>query len=177
MARPKDHARREEILRSILKAYRKHRSWDLSLNEVARQINSTTRLLVHHFGTKEKMIAECRKALATQQLDSLPLTAKKNWKSLVCDYWLFLTERPLIEERRLCTLASLQWPAKGTLTADKTQILTTLRELLPSRFKKFAEELFIFTNGLDVYVLSGGNPEKALKRLQTYLRRLEVHAE
>lgn len=175
MARPKDLDRREEILKSILKVFRKHGGWDLSLNEIARQLNTTTRMLVHHFGTKENLINECKKSLRikiSKDLSSAPPST--NWKSLVCSTWISSLENSNKDDRRLNLISTLQSPRKSQSTQENERIINSLRQLLPSRLKKFAEDVFIYAMGLDLYVLAGGNSQRALKNLQSYLRRLEV---
>lgn len=174
MARPKDFARREEILKATLKVFRKHGAWDLSLNEVARQLHTTTRMLVHHFGTKENLINECQKLLEPRlhkDLSSAP--PQKNWKALVCQAWHSSLQSSNKDDRRLSLISTLQNPRKTSRLHENEQVIGSLRELLPSRMKKFAEDVFIYALGLDLYVLGGGNPDRALLNLKSYLRRLE----
>ncbi|WP_374077764.1 TetR/AcrR family transcriptional regulator [Bdellovibrio bacteriovorus] len=177
MARPKDLGRREEILKSILKVFRKHGGWDLSLNEIARQLNTSTRMLVHHFGTKENLINECKKTLETRlHKDLASAPPHKNWKSLVCQVWESSLQNSNRDDRRLSLISTLQNPRKSQSIKENERIIDSLRELLPSRLKKFAEDVFIYALGLDLYVLAGGNANKALRNLQSYLRRLEEKA-
>ncbi|MEK2644302.1 TetR/AcrR family transcriptional regulator [Bdellovibrio sp. BCCA] len=177
MARPKDLERRDEILKSTLKVLRKHGGWDLSLNEIARQLHTSTRMLVHHFGTKENLINECKKNLESRlhkDLSSAP--PHKNWKGLVCSAWESSLQDSHKDDRRLSLISNLQSPRKSQNQKDNERVIGSLRELLPSRLKKFAEDIFIYAMGLDLYVLSGGNIDKALKNLQNYLRHLEDKA-
>lgn len=174
MARPKDIERREEILNSTLKVLRKHGGWDLSLNEIARQLKTTTRMLVHHFGTKENLINECKKTLEAtvrKSLSSAP--PQKNWKSLVCYAWESSMQNSNKDDRRLSLISTLQSPRRFQSIKENERIIDSLRKLLPSRLKKFAEDVFIYAMGLDLYVLAGGSSERALKGLHSYLRRLE----
>lgn len=177
MARPKDLERKKEILTSTLKVFRKHGGWDLSLNEIARQLRTSTRMLVHHFETKENLIKECKRSLEDRlhhELSSAP--PQKNWKKSVCDVWAASLERPYRDDRRLRLMSNLQSPQKNQNNKDNEQVIRSLRELLPSRLQKFAEDVFIYASGLELYVLSGGTPERAIKNLQHYLQRLENQA-
>lgn len=174
MARPKDLERKKEILNSTLKVFRKHGGWDLSLNEIARQLHTSTRMLVHHFETKENLIKECKRSLEDRlhhELSSAP--PQKNWKRLVCDVWAASLERPYRDDRRLRLMSNLQSPQKSQSTKENEKVIRSLRELLPSHLQKFAEDVFIYALGLELYVLSGGAPEHAIKSLQHYLQRLD----
>jgi AcrR family transcriptional regulator len=58
MNRPKDPALREKLLESAVHYVLQHGVGGLSLRPMAKAMGTTARMLIHHFGTKETLVAE-----------------------------------------------------------------------------------------------------------------------
>jgi len=66
MARPLDHARRAELLAGVVGYIADHGLAELSLRPLAAELGTSSRMLIHYFGTKEELLVQ---ALATQRPD------------------------------------------------------------------------------------------------------------
>ncbi|MFC9896879.1 TetR family transcriptional regulator [Nocardia sp. NPDC127579] len=66
MARPLDHAKRAEILAGVVTYIADHGLAELSLRPLAAELGTSSRMLIHYFGTKEELLVA---ALATQRPD------------------------------------------------------------------------------------------------------------
>jgi AcrR family transcriptional regulator len=69
MARPRDDARREHLLDGTLEYLRQHGLDGLSLRPLAAHLGTSSRMLIHHFGTREALLAQ---ALARYRQHLLP---------------------------------------------------------------------------------------------------------
>jgi AcrR family transcriptional regulator len=58
MNRPRDPALREKLLERAVQYVLQHGVGGLSLRPMAKNIGTTARMLIHHFGTKETLVAE-----------------------------------------------------------------------------------------------------------------------
>src|SRR5262245_60904922 len=63
MARPVDAARRAELLRQTFEYVAEHGLADLSLRPLAAALGTSSRMLVHYFGTKEQLVAQALAAV------------------------------------------------------------------------------------------------------------------
>lgn len=66
MPRPLDHARRAELLAGVVGYIAEHGLAELSLRPLAAELGTSSRMLIHYFGTKEELLVQ---ALATQRPD------------------------------------------------------------------------------------------------------------
>ncbi|MEU8900742.1 TetR/AcrR family transcriptional regulator [Nocardia sp. NPDC048505] len=66
MARPLDHAKRAELLAGVIAYIAAHGLAELSLRPLAAELGTSSRMLIHYFGTKEELLVQ---ALATQRPD------------------------------------------------------------------------------------------------------------
>ncbi|MGW0245954.1 TetR/AcrR family transcriptional regulator [Nocardia goodfellowii] len=66
MARPLDHAKRAELLAGVVTYIADHGLAELSLRPLAAELGTSSRMLIHYFGTKEELLVQ---ALATQRPD------------------------------------------------------------------------------------------------------------
>ncbi|MFC4127658.1 TetR/AcrR family transcriptional regulator [Nocardia rhizosphaerae] len=66
MARPLDHAKRAELLASVVRYIAEHGLADLSLRPLAAELGTSSRMLIYYFDTKENLLVQ---ALATQRPD------------------------------------------------------------------------------------------------------------
>jgi AcrR family transcriptional regulator len=74
MARPVDRARRAELLDGTLRYAAEHGVATLSLRPLAAALGTSSRMLVHYFGTKEELIGQ---ALAAARPDIPALLAER----------------------------------------------------------------------------------------------------
>ena len=174
MGRPLNTARKEEIMQMSLKVFARSATWDTSLNELARQLKTSTRMLVHHFETREKLVRACKLRLklklAEVSLEDLKLGAP--WSQQLLRSWRQSLASHSPELQRLQLIATLQASPK-TQSKENALYIENLRELLPSRIKKFAEEIFTYQQGLTVAVMTGRSQDEALQEFKGYLRRIE----
>ncbi|WP_067852139.1 TetR/AcrR family transcriptional regulator [Nocardia shimofusensis] len=66
MARPLDHVRRAELLAGVVGYIAERGLAELSLRPLAAELGTSSRMLIHYFGTKEELLVQ---ALATQRPD------------------------------------------------------------------------------------------------------------
>ncbi len=66
MARPPDHHKRAALLAGVVAYIGENGLADLSLRPLAAALGTTSRMLIHYFGTKEELLVQ---ALATQRPD------------------------------------------------------------------------------------------------------------
>ncbi|MFC4604439.1 TetR/AcrR family transcriptional regulator [Rhodococcus kronopolitis] len=66
MARPPDHHKRAALLAGVVTYIGENGLADLSLRPLAAALGTTSRMLIHYFGTKEELLVQ---ALATQRPD------------------------------------------------------------------------------------------------------------
>lgn len=66
MARPPDHHKRATLLAGVVTYIGENGLTDLSLRPLAAALGTTSRMLIHYFGTKEELLVQ---ALATQRPD------------------------------------------------------------------------------------------------------------
>ncbi|WP_433198269.1 TetR/AcrR family transcriptional regulator [Nocardia sp. CA-107356] len=66
MARPLDHAKRVDLLAGVVEYIAVHGLGDLSLRPLAAELGTSSRMLIHYFGTKEELLVQ---ALTTQRPD------------------------------------------------------------------------------------------------------------
>ncbi|MEZ0049025.1 AcrR family transcriptional regulator [Mycobacterium sp. MAA66] len=71
MPRPFDHSKREELLTATGAVLARTGVVDTSLRELASHLNTSARMLVYYFGSKEQLILE---VLARQQRAAIPET-------------------------------------------------------------------------------------------------------
>lgn len=93
MARPKDDVRKEQLLAAVVDAYAGGGIGSRSLREVAAAVGTSHRMLLHHFDSREGLLAAVVEAVEARQRDRLealyansadPLTALvEMWSGLV----------------------------------------------------------------------------------------------
>ncbi|MET8679797.1 TetR/AcrR family transcriptional regulator [Streptomyces sp. NPDC004647] len=62
MPRPRDEAKRRELLGRVREYVARHGLAELSLRPLARELGTSDRMLLYYFGTKERLIAEALSA-------------------------------------------------------------------------------------------------------------------
>ncbi|MFD6401006.1 TetR/AcrR family transcriptional regulator [Nocardia sp. NPDC060249] len=72
MARPLDHRKRADLLAGVVAYIASHGLAELSLRPLAAALGTSSRMLIHYFGTKEELLVQ---ALATQRPDLAALFA------------------------------------------------------------------------------------------------------
>jgi AcrR family transcriptional regulator len=75
MPRPRDHARRAELLDALIEAFAKGGIGNRSLRDLAEEVGTSHRLLLHHFGSREELLVAAVEEIERRQaamLDVLP---------------------------------------------------------------------------------------------------------
>ncbi|MEM7216718.1 MAG: TetR/AcrR family transcriptional regulator [Pseudomonadota bacterium] len=70
-AQPKASGRRQELLQEVVAYLRQNGLADVSLREIARQLNLTAPALLHHFDSKEKLLTEALEVIQQEAIDVL----------------------------------------------------------------------------------------------------------
>jgi len=91
MARPLDHKRRQDLLLGALAYAAQHGLADLSLRPLARELGTSDRMLLHYFGTKDKLIGQAlvasrpdvRLLVDRQSMGSLATGARVLWNDMI----------------------------------------------------------------------------------------------
>lgn len=69
MGRPKNDARRRELLAACIRYAQERGLFSLTLRPLADELGTSTRNLLHYFGTREDLILEIIDAVVAEQLD------------------------------------------------------------------------------------------------------------
>ncbi|MFD5721583.1 TetR/AcrR family transcriptional regulator [Streptomyces sp. NPDC127036] len=193
MPRPKDLAKRKELLDGVRAYVLEHGLTGLSLRPLARALGTSDRMLLHYFGTKERLVAEALTWDATRPfLRARPLLEgaeaprdAATMRSLMEDVWQQLRAPDRQATLRLfleVMTASLHDPDRyGPLVrrvlTDWTDLLTpafTGLGMTPERARTEATLLVSSTFGLLVSPLTDGRWETADAAFHTLLDRLET---
>ncbi|MGW6215135.1 TetR/AcrR family transcriptional regulator [Streptomyces sp. NPDC055109] len=193
MPRPKDLAKRKELLDGVRAYVLEHGLSGLSLRPLARALGTSDRMLLHYFGTKERLVAEALTWDATRPfLRTRPLLEGAEtprdaaaMRSLMENIWQQLRAPERQATLRLfleLMTASLHDPARyGPLVrhvlTDWTDLLTpafTCLGMNPERARTEATLLVSSTFGLLVSPLTDDRWKTADAAFHTLLDRLET---
>ncbi|MFD9400276.1 TetR/AcrR family transcriptional regulator [Streptomyces sp. NPDC060011] len=193
MPRPKDLAKRRELLDGVRAYVLDHGLNGLSLRPLARALGTSDRMLLHYFGTKERLVAEALTWDTTRPfLRARPLLEGAEaprdaaaMRNLMENVWQQLRAPDRQTTLRLfleLMTASLHDPDRyGPLVrhvlSDWTDLLTpafTGLGMTPQRARTEATLLVSSTFGLLVSPLTDGRWETADAAFHTLLDRLET---
>ncbi|MEW1569844.1 TetR/AcrR family transcriptional regulator [Streptomyces sp. NPDC093509] len=193
MPRPKDLAKRKELLDGVRAYVLEHGLTGLSLRPLARALGTSDRMLLHYFGTKERLVAEALTWDATRPfLRARPLLEGAEaprdaaaLRGLMEDVWqqLRAPERQAVLRLYLELMAaSLHDPDRyGPLVrqvlTDWTDLLTPAFAglgLTPEHARTEATLLVSATFGLLVSPLTDNRWETADAAFHTLLNRLQT---
>ncbi|MFJ6509322.1 TetR/AcrR family transcriptional regulator [Streptomyces sp. NPDC091879] len=193
MPRPKDLAKRKELLHGVRAYVLEHGLTGLSLRPLARALGTSDRMLLHYFGTKERLVAEALTWDATRPfLRARPLLEGAEaprdaaaLRGLMEDVWQQLRA----PERRVVLRLYLELMAASLHDPDRygplvRQVLTDWTDLLtpafaglgltPERARTEATLLVSATFGLLVSPLTDNRWETADAAFRTLLNRLQT---
>ncbi|MFG2452776.1 TetR/AcrR family transcriptional regulator [Streptomyces sp. NPDC048512] len=192
MARPKDLTKRTELLDGVRAYVLEHGLIGLSLRPLARQLGTSDRMLLHYFGTKERLVAEALAWDATRPFLQARLLLEGTepprdaaaLRDFMADVWQQLRapgRQPVVRLFLELMTASLHDPDRyGPLVR---QVLTEWTELLtpafvglrmsPERARTEATLLVSATFGLLVSPLADDRWEDADAAFRTLLDRLQ----
>lgn len=184
MARKIDPNLRSKVTEDVLLVFEKKGTWNLSLNEIANELKTSTRYLIYHFKSKEGLFKACHRSVEEKLSSKLAPafqgapaaqtfhSSDSKWISDVVHEWLASVEGTLGAYRRLGLIHSLETPGKERVE-EAARIVSALRKKLPDLFKVHAEALFLFQLGIETYIFAGGSRKKAAAQLRNFLRNLK----
>ena len=100
MSRPRDVARRDELLAAVVADCAEHGLGNRSLRDIAEHIGTSHRMLIHHFGSREELMVAVVQAVEARQAtlnDELRGTPAEQLTSM----WRQLSDRQLRPLERL----------------------------------------------------------------------------
>lgn len=87
MARPVNAARPAELRQAILRYLLRHGLTGLSLRPLAKALNCTPRVLLYHFGSKEKMVVEILSEIRRSQRTAYDRVPARNFTEACRGVW------------------------------------------------------------------------------------------
>lgn len=187
MNRPKDVALREEILRKAVAHALAHGVSSLSLRPLGAAIGVSARMLLHHFGSKEQLLAEIlaeiERAFAARLMSRL--AAGEALPALVAAFWREMSDpalEPLLRALYDAWGRALVAPEAyagflGTLVAPFRDALSAhLRALGLGAGAAAAEAALILAtlHGLALQRLTTGAPRATDQAMRRFLAHLET---
>lgn len=93
MARPVDHERRAQLLQAAADYVIEHGLSDLSLRPLARELGVTTTTLVHHFGSRDQLLAAIINQVRARMLEAVDAedTADADIPALITHAWKWMS--------------------------------------------------------------------------------------
>lgn len=102
MARPLDQDRRRELLEGALVYISEHGLVDLSLRPLAEALGTSSRMLIHYFGTKEELLIRAFTLRRTDLRTMLDVVVDlPGLRRAVMDYWYALAVGDEVVESRV----------------------------------------------------------------------------
>ena len=100
MPRPPDLARRAELVDALVDAYAAH-GLTRSLRDLAAELGTSHRMLLHHFGSREEMLVAVVEAVERRQAEALARTQAGSPAAMLERSWAVLSDPALRPFERL----------------------------------------------------------------------------
>ncbi|HEY3860100.1 MAG TPA: TetR/AcrR family transcriptional regulator [Gammaproteobacteria bacterium] len=176
-------SRKQELLDALIAYLAKHGIADLSLRPMAAATGTSARLLIFHFGSKEKLLEQVLAEMQARLQASFIGMAKAERKvPLLRAFWDWALTEPNHAMLRLLyqlhMLAS-QSPKvyKRYLKRNSMNWLELIQEALPpeQRDPAFATLLGAVFDGLFIEYMSSGDKRRTTETLDTFIRMAQAH--
>jgi AcrR family transcriptional regulator len=181
--RKQELPRKQQLLDELIAYLTKHGIADLSLRPMAAAAGTSARLLIFHFGSKEKLLAEVLAEMQTRLQGSFVAMAQAGRKGpLLRDFWDWaLTEPNHAMLRLLYQLHMLAMQSPKTygryLKGNSLNWLALIQEALPKeqRDPRFATLLGAVFDGLFIEYMSSGDRRRTTETLDSFIRMAQAH--
>lgn len=182
MAR-KTQSRKQDLLDDLIGYLVKHGLADLSLRPMAAAIGTSARLLIFHFGTKERLLQEVLEEMQVRLQASFTAMAQAGRKvPLLRMFWDWaLTEPNYAMLRLLYQLHLLAAQSPKTygryLKRNSLNWMELIRAALPpdQRDPHFATLLGAVFDGLFIEYMSTGDKRRTTETLDRFIRMVQAH--
>jgi len=176
-------SRKEELLDALIAYLAKHGVADLSLRPMAAATNTSARLLIFHFGSKEKLLEEVLGEMQARLQRSFTDMAQSERKGpLMRAFWDWALAEPNHAMLRLLyqlhMLAAQSPKTYGRyLKRNSLNWLGLIQEALPpeQRDPKFATLLGAVFDGLFIEYMSSGDKRRTTETLDSFIRMAQAH--
>ncbi len=182
MPSPKQ-SRKQELLDELIAYLAKHGIADLSLRPMAAATGTSARLLIFHFGSKERLLEEVLGEMQTRlQASFMALTQTERKGPLLRMFWDWALTAPNYEQLKLLyQLHILAAQAPKTygryLKRNALNWLELIQAALPpeQRDPAFATLLGAVFDGLFIEVMSTGDKRRTTESLDSFIRMAQAH--
>jgi AcrR family transcriptional regulator len=180
---PSKQSRKDELLDELIAYLAKHGIADLSLRPMAAATGTSARLLIFHFGSKEKLLEEVLGEMQARLQRSFTAMAQSERKApLLRAFWDWaLTEPNHAMLRLLYQLHMLAVQSPKTygryLKRNSLDWLALIQEALPEeqRDPKFATLLGAVFDGLFIEYMSSGDRRRTTDTLDSFIRMVQAN--
>ncbi len=180
---PSKPSRKDVLLDKLIAYLAKHGIADLSLRPMAAAAGTSARLLIFHFGSKEKLLEEVLGEMQARLQASFVVMVKGPRKgSLLRAFWDWaLTEPNHAMLRLLYQLHMLAVQSPRTygryLKGNSLDWLALIQDALPKeqRDPKFATLLGAVFDGLFIEYMSSGDRRRTTDTLDSFIRMAQAH--
>ena len=182
-SRKQELPRKQELLNELIAYLAKHGIADLSLRPMAAATGTSARLLIFHFGSKEKLLEEVLGEMQARLQASFIAMAQAPRKGpLLRAFWDWALTEPNHAMLRLLYqlhMLAVQSPKTygGYLKGNSLDWLALIQEALPKeqRDPKFATLLGAVFDGLFIEYMSSGDRRRTTETLDSFIRMAQAH--
>ena len=176
-------SRKQELLDKLIAYLAKHGIADLSLRPMAAATGSSARLLIFHFGSKERLLEEVLGEMQTRLQTSFIVMAQAKRKDpLLRVFWDWALTEPNHAMLRLLyqlhMLAAQSPKIYGRyLKRNSLNWLELIQEALPQEQRDpiFATLLGAVFDGLFIEYMSSGDKRRTTETLDSFIRMAQAH--
>lgn len=174
---------RDRLLDRCLRYFLKHGVANLSLRPLAASAKTSARMLLHHFGSKEELIAAVLQRVHAELQNSLQTIVRASPADdaaiVLENFWKLISARTNLAHLRLLfevQVLAMQNPRRYSryLAATSESWLRSIERALPAG-KDRAASATLFTaviDGLMLELLSTGDAVRAAKALRLFTKQL-----
>ncbi len=178
-----DRSRKQELLDALIGYLVKHGLADLSLRPMAAATGTSARLLIFHFGSKERLLQEVLEEMQARLQRSFTAMAQRKRKvPLLRMFWDWaLTEPNHAMLRLLYQLHMLAAQSPKTygryLKRNSLNWMELIQAALPpaQRDPRFATLLGAVFDGLFIEYMSTGDKRRTTETLDSFIRMAQAH--
>ena len=178
-----DRSRKQELLDALIGYLVKHGLADLSLRPMAAATGTSARLLIFHFGSKERLLQEVLEEMQARLQRSFTAMAQRKRKlPLLRMFWDWALSEPNHAMLRLLyqlhMLAAQSPKTYGRyLKRNSLNWMELIQAALPpaQRDPRFATLLGAVFDGLFIEYMSTGDKRRTTETLDSFIRMAQAH--
>lgn len=176
-------SRKEELLDAVIAYLAKHGIADLSLRPMAAATGTSARLLIFHFGSKEKLLEQALGEMQARLQQSFMAMAQGERKvPLLRVFWDWALTEPNHAMLRLVYqlhMLAAQSPKtyRRYLKRNSLNWLELIQQALPpeQRDPRFATLLGAVFDGLFIEYMSSGDRQRTTATLDSFIKMAQAH--